>query len=158
MKQIIVYALLFWMIGFFFEYVYLRFTPADRFFEMQSVEPVRDVFRLWETPYFKTFADYKYSWTVTRRDIQYCRENKEQEFSYYTLYETSTYIEEPRIVLWKERRYNIEWPETYMECYLYNITSLTLPYGIDKIQTYISWPYEYKDLSFNVDYVSTINE
>lgn len=144
MIRTLYYAVVFWFVGFLLEYSFLRFMPDSYFLEMYSVEPSQGVFGTWENARFITHADYKYPWEVTRSDIQYCRNNDSEDYIYYSYYISNSYNAKSEKVVGKEWVYNMHRPTSYKQCYLYNISTLDLHYGIKKYDVYISKPYIYQ--------------
>lgn len=125
------------------EYTFLRIMPASHFFDMQIIEPVKEVYSLWEKPKFATFAEYRKQWLVERQDIQYCTYKSDGVTRYYNQYISTDYKEEPSIVVWKEWVYNIAWPLHPAKCFIKNVTTMKLRYWIVKIDTVVTWPYYY---------------
>lgn len=117
--------------------------PDSYFVDMQRIDSVQEVYDLEEKPKFKTRADYKKSWEITRQDIQYCTYENTIETTYYNQYITSVVYNEPKTVEWGQRQYDREWPPVPAKCYLKNITSIELNYWIKKYDIFITWPYYY---------------
>lgn len=137
---IAVFAIL-WVVS---EYFFLRMDHPEKYIVVQSVEPQRQVFSLWEEPKFISNIQYKKPWYITREDVQFCSEPWKNDYWYYSQYITSFYREEPKNAVNKPRTYKIPWPKTPMDCYLYSTTYITLHYWVQKHDSYISWPYYYR--------------